>query len=207
MLVDDHPMLIEGVRRVLEVNPDLEVTAVVTHGDQVLPTLAKVRCDVVVLDISIPGLHGFELLRRIKEDFAAVNVVAFSASAEEQYGVRLVRAGALAYLSKSRHASELVTAIRRAAAGQKYLTDVVADQLVQAGPETRAMGVLSDRELEVLRLLVEGHQPLAISRTLGIGPSTVSSHLAHIREKLNARSNHELVRTAIEQRLLAPTSK
>ena len=195
-------MLIEGVRRVLDVHSDLQVSAVVTHGDEVLPTLAKVPCDVVVLDVSIPGMHGFELLRRIKEDFEKVNVVVFSASAEEQYGVRLVRAGALAYLSKSRHASELVTAIRRAAAGQRYLTDTVADQFVTAGPEQQAMGVLSDRELEVLRLLVEGHQPLAISRSLGIGPSTVSSHLAHIRQKLNARSNHELVRTAIEQQLL-----
>jgi DNA-binding NarL/FixJ family response regulator len=201
VLVDDHPLIVEGIRRMIELNAEFEVTAVANDGDSVLPLLATTRCDVLVLDVGLPGMNSFDLLKRVKSDFPTINVVVFSASAEEQYGVRMVRAGASAYLSKSRHGTDLITAISRAAKGQRYLTDTLADQLI-AREDDSGKSQLTKRELEVLRLLVDGHQPLSISQLLEIGPTTVSTHLANLREKLNARSNHELVRVAVVQGLV-----
>lgn len=201
VLCDDHPSLIEGMARIIDVQSDMQVIGTAANGDELLKRVAELKPDLVVVDVSMPGLHGFDLIRRLQADFAKVRIIVFSASPEEQYAVRFLRSGAHAYLSKSRQSTELLVAIRKVASGAPYLTDAASIGLLkQSG--SNPLEALSDREMDVLRALIAGLSPSDISRTLNIGRSTVSTHLTNIRGKLSAQTNTQVVQLVVEQQLL-----
>jgi two-component system, NarL family, invasion response regulator UvrY len=204
VLADDHAVVRAGLRSILEENGELKVVAEAATGDEVLRVLPSLPVDVLVLDVSMPGPGIFELLRRLKEEHPTVRVVVLTMHPEDQYGVRVLRAGASACLSKERSPELLVEAIRKAHSGGIYLTpslgDVLASRLAfPGGSPTHAQ--LSDRELEVLVRLASGGTTKAIAADLGLSRKTVSTYHSRIRRKLGLQSEADLIRYALEQHL------
>jgi DNA-binding NarL/FixJ family response regulator len=200
-VVDDHAVVREGLGRIIQAMPDLELAGSAADARAALTELrGGVACDVLVLDLSLPGGGGFELLDQLQAIAAQVKVVVYSMYPEEQYGPRLLRAGARAYLSKSRSIDEVLLAIRRVAGGGRYITDLVAERLLE--PASSTVESLSAREHQVLLLVVEGMQTNAIAAELCISASTVSTHLRRVKDKLGARSSADLVRLAFREGLV-----
>ncbi len=197
-LADDHELVRDGVRRLLEDAGDFTVVGETSVGESVLERAAQVGWDVLVLDLELEGLSGFEVLRRVLEIQPGLRVLVMSMHPERQVAARLVRAGAAGYLSKGRPASDLVRALRAIHAGEQFVsTEVTAELLGQ----TPSDATLSDRELEVLTLLASGKSPSEIGYALDLRASTVSTHLAHIKTKIGARSLAELVQFALKSGL------
>lgn len=201
-VADDHAVVREGLERIFELSADLILAA---HFEDVASLLDAIEAkppDVVVLDLSLPG-GGVEALRRIREDHPRIPVVIYSMYPEDQYGPRMLKAGASAYLSKGRSTTILLEAIRRAHVGRRYVTQAVAERLIEA-PDTVAPGreALSGRELEILQLLVEGDRPSDIANKLNIGPSTVSTHIKRIKTKLGVNTLAEMIRYALRHDLI-----
>lgn len=200
LVVDDHQIVRDGLRRILSAHADLEVAAEAADGDAALALVRAGDYDVAVLDMSMPGLSGIDLIRRLRLEKPALRLLVLSMHAERQYAVRALKAGASGYLSKDSAAEQLVGALRKVAAGGVYLSDVAAASLVDAG---RGRGArLSDRETEILRLLAEGLGPTEIGARLHLSVKTVSTHKARVQAKLGVTSTAELVRYAIENKLL-----
>jgi DNA-binding NarL/FixJ family response regulator len=205
VVADDHPVVRGGVRRIIEDHADLCVVAEATSGDEVLATLAAVPADVIVLDISMPGPGIFELLRLIGERHPAVRTVVLTVHPEDQYAVRVLRAGAAAYLSKARSADFLVAAIQKASRGGVFITPSVGETLaarVVGRTERLSHQQLSDRELDVLVRIAKGESVKAIALDLGLSRKTVSTYHRRVREKLQLPSDADLVRYALAQGLI-----
>ena len=205
VVADDHEIVRAGVRRILGDHPDLRVVAEATSGDEVLTTLATVPADVIVLDISMPGPGIFDLLQLIGERHPAVRTVVLTMYPEDQYAVRVLRAGAAAYLSKARSADFLVEAIRTAFRGGVFVSPSVGDTLaahVVGRAERPLHQQLSDRELDVLVRIARGESVKAIALDLGLSRKTVSTYHARIRQKLHLRSDADLIRYALAQHLV-----
>jgi two-component system invasion response regulator UvrY len=206
VLADDHALVREGLRRILEDHADLRVVAEATTGDEVLRAVAASPVDVVVLDISMPGPGVFELLKRLGEEHPSVRTVVLTMHPEDQYAVRVLRAGAAGYLSKDRSSGLLVEAIRTAHRGEVFVSPSLGDTLARhvAGRGARpAHEALSDRELDVLVRLAKGQSVKAIAADLSLSRKTVSTYHTRIRRKLHLQSDADLVRFALEQGLTA----
>ena len=204
VLADDHAVVREGLRRLLEEHPDLRVVAEATTGDDVLRAVAESPVDVLVLDISMPGPGVFELLKRLGEDHRSVRTVVLSMHLEDQYALRVLRAGAAGYLSKERSSGLLVEAIRKAHRGEVFVTPSLGNTLARriAGRGERPPHeLLSDRELDVLVRLAKGQTVKAIAADLSLNRKTVSTYHSRIRRKLNLQSDAELIRYALKQGL------
>lgn len=193
-LADDHPILLSGLARVIGEAGDMAVVGTASDGRQVL-LATDLAWDVLVLDLSLPRVGGAEVLRRVRERYPERKVVILSMYPEDQYALRMMRAGAAAYLSKDRPPEELLQAIRQVAAGGAYLSGALASQLVKAPerieqpPHTR----LSAREHQVFVLLVNGRTVSEIAAELDLSVSTVSTHVHHIKDKLGVRTIAEVV--------------
>lgn len=204
VIADDHQILREGLRQLLEAAGDIEVVGEAGDGAE---TLARVRSDafdVLVLDLSMPGRSGMDLIRQVAEERPRLRVLVLSMHEEHQYAVRAIRAGAAGYLTKETASSDLVAAIRKVAAGGAYVTPSVAEHLaLDAMPGARAASheTLSDREFEVFRLLVAGETVSAIAARLCLSAKTISTHKARLMEKLGVASTADLVRYAMRHRL------
>jgi DNA-binding NarL/FixJ family response regulator len=205
LVADDHAVVREGLRRILDEHADLRVVAEVADGDGVLQAVAASPVDVVVLDISMPGPGVFEVLRRLAESHRAVRTVVLTIHPEDQYAVRVLQAGAAGYLSKERSPELLVEAIRRAYRGGVFVTpslgDTLAAQVTGRGehpPHER----LSDREFDVLVRLGKGQSTKAIAADLRLSRKTVSTYHSRIRRKLHLQSDAELVRYVLEHGLV-----
>jgi len=204
LLADDHAVVREGLRRLLEEHADLRVVAEATTGDEVLGAVAASPVDVLVLDISMPGPGVFVLLKRLGEDRPSVRTVVLSVHPEDQYAVRVLRAGAAGYLSKERSSGLLVEAIRKAHRGEVFVSPALADSLAAqvVGRGLRPTHqLLSDRELDVLVRLAKGQSVKAIAADLALNRKTVSTYHSRIRRKLHLQSDAELIRYALEQGL------
>lgn len=204
LLVDDHTLVREGLQRLLESANEGWTIRGVSNGFDALDLLRREPADLAIIDLSMPGMGGLELLRRVKDEFPAVSVLVLSMHAEDQYAVRAFKGGAHGYITKDRAAAELVAAVRKAAAGGAYISSVFAERIVlQMGrSDTQpSHGRLSDRELEVLRRIVGGERPSDIARALHLSVKTVSTHKARIMDKLQLDSTAALVRYGIEQGL------
>lgn len=204
LLADDHTLVREGLRRILEEHADLRVVAEAGTGDEVLGAVAAAPVDVLVLDITMPGPGVFDLLKRLGEDHPSVRTVVLTMHREDQYAVRVLRAGAAGYLSKERSPEFLVEAIRKAHRGEVFispsLADTLAAQVVGLGRRPTHQ-LLSDRELDVLVRLAKGQSVKAIAAELSLDRKTVSTYHSRIRRKLHLRSDAELIRYALEQGL------
>lgn len=204
LLVDDHAIVREGLKRVLDpLGNGWELTEAVT-GFQALELLRERAFDLALVDLSMPGMTGLELVRRIKAEFAAVRVLVLSMHAQEQYALRAFKAGANGYITKDVAAAELVGAVRRVAAGGAYVTASLAEQVVKqlnGMSEAPRHMLLSDREIEVLRRIAAGQRLTDIGDALHLSVKTVSTHKTRIQEKLQVSSTAELVRYALENRI------
>ena len=204
LIADDHPIVREGVRRVLQDAAEMEVVGEVGRSDDVAPAVRKFRPDVLILDISMPGPDVLSVLADLATSHPVLRTLILSAHPEEEYAVRAFRAGAFGYLTKGYAPKDLVEAVRIVAQGRRFVTASMAERLALslAGDATLLPHErLSNREFEVLRLLAAGRSLKEIAARLGIHPKTVSTFRARILEKLVMHTNADLVRYAVEHHL------
>jgi DNA-binding NarL/FixJ family response regulator len=200
LVADDHKIVRDGLKRILSASADIEVAGEAASGDEALALVKKNDYDVAMLDMSMPGLAGIDLIKRIKLEKPQLRLLVLSMHAEHQYAARALKAGASGYLTKDSAAEQLVVALRKIAAGGVHISEAAAASLVSGGKQPHE--TLSDREFEVLRFLVEGLGPTEIAERLHLSVKTVSTHKTRILEKLGVGSTAELVRYAIENKLL-----
>ena len=200
VLADDHKIVRDGLKRILGATTDLQVVAEAADGDELLKLVKGSDYDVAVIDMSMPGLAGPALIKRLKSEKPKLRILVLSMHGEQQYAARVLKAGASGYLTKDSAAEQLVVALRKIAGGGVHISDAAASALV-AAQAASSHESLSDREFEVMRLLVEGLGPTEIGDRLHLSVKTVSTHKTRILEKLNVGSTAELVRYAIEHKL------
>ena len=200
LLADDHKLVREGLKQILAGAADVEVAGEAADGDQALALAKANDYDLALLDMSMPGLAGIELIKRLKLEKPKLRMLVLSMHGEQQYAARALKAGASGYLTKDSAAEQLLGAIRKVAAGGVHISDTAAAGLVGGGGTPHA--ALSDREFEVLRMLAGGHGPTEIAELLHLSVKTVSTHKARVLQKLGLGSTAELVRYAIENGLL-----
>ena len=198
LLVDDHQIVRKGIRAILEDRFDPIAVTEVSSGEEALAALAA-PFDAVLLDLSMPGRSGIDLLAEIKHRVPATPVLVISLHGEEQFAVRALRAGASGYLTKAAASEQLVSAFERIVRGGRYITDTLAERLaVQAGGETGAPhDRLSDREFEVMRGIASGESVGEIAERMHLSVKTVSTYRARLLEKMGMETNAELTRYAI----------
>jgi DNA-binding NarL/FixJ family response regulator len=201
LIADDHSIVRDGLKRILAATPDLQVTGEAAGGDEALALVRANDYDVVMLDMSMPGLSGIDLIKRLKLEKPRLKILVLSMHGESQYAARVLKAGAAGYLSKDSAAEALLGALRKIAAGGVHIGEAAAAGLLQAGDKP-PHETLSDREFEVMRLLVEGLGPTEIGERLHLSVKTVSTHKTRILDKLGLGSTAELVRYAMEHRLV-----
>jgi len=205
LLADDHQIVREGLKGILAVHADLRVVAEACNSDEVIARIRGTELDVLVLDISMPGRTGLELIKLVHQERANLPILVLSMHNEQQYAVRALRAGAAGYLTKDSAGAELVTAIRKVAAGGRYITPAVAEQLaleVGPTPDVPPHQLLSDREFEVFQLLVSGASVTQIAGRLHLSVKTVSTHKARLMDKMHLTNQSELVRYAVDNHLI-----
>ena len=200
LLADDHQIVRDGLKGILAATSDIEVAGEAANGDEALALVRANDYDVAMLDMSMPGLSGIDLIKRLKAEKPALRLLVLSMHGEQQYAARALKAGASGYLTKDSAAEQLVGVLRKIAAGGVHISDAAAASLVTSGAEGHQS--LSNREFEVLRLLVAGLGPTEIGEKLHLSVKTVSTHKARILEKLGVGSTAELVRYALEHKLL-----
>ena len=209
LLVDDHTIVREGIKRILEpIAAEWAVTEAAT-GFQALECLRREPLALAIVDLSMPGMPGLDLIRRIKTEHPKVMVMVLSMHAEEQYAMRAFKAGASGYLTKDSATAELIAAVGKVASGGTYVTPSLAEHVVQqlAGmARTPRHAELSDRELDVLRRIVAGQRVTDIAEALHLSVKTVSTHKARIQDKLQLTSMAALIRYGLEQRIGADDS-
>lgn len=200
LIVDDHAIVREGLKQILADAPDLEVTGEASSGGEALERVRAGHWDVVVLDISLPGINGLVVLQQIKRQYPELPVLVLSMYGEEQYAVRTLKAGAAGYLTKEAAPQELVTAIRKVGNGGKYMSPSLMEKMVSelatdlGKPKHET---LSDREFQVLCMIADGKTLTGIGEDLGLSVKTVSTHRARMLKKMRLKSNAELIHYAI----------
>jgi len=205
VIADDHPIVREGLKQVLSSAADLAVAGEAQNGQEVMQRVRDLDFDVLLLDMSMPGKSGIELIKQVHTEKPRLRILVLSMHQEEQYAVRAIRAGAAGYLTKESASTQLVSAIRKVAGGGAFITDAVAQQLaLGAMPQSDAPphSALSDREFQVFRMLVSGKAVSDIGEELNLSVKTVSTHKARIMQKMNMSNPAELIRYAIRHRLI-----
>jgi DNA-binding NarL/FixJ family response regulator len=205
VVADDHTIVREGLKQLLSAAPDLSVVGEAQDGHQVLERVRALDFDVLLLDMSMPGKSGIELIKQVHSEKPKLRILVLSMHEEEQYAVRAIKAGASGYLTKDSASAQLVSAIRKVAGGGAFITDSVAQQLaLGAMPQTEGPphSALSDREFQVFRELVSGKAVSEIAAELNLSVKTVSTHKARIMQKMNMNNPAELIRYAIHHRLV-----
>lgn len=205
LLADDHAIVRAGLKEILADTGDIEVAAEATNGQEALARIREQDFDLAVLDMSMPGRNGIELIRLVKAERPKLRILVLSMHSEAQYAVRAIRAGASGYLSKESAADELVAAIRRIAGGGAYVSPETAERLaLDAGGASDALPhtLLSDREFQVFQMIVNGSAVGEIARRLSLSAKTVSTHKTRILEKMGLANQAELIRYALEHKLL-----
>jgi DNA-binding NarL/FixJ family response regulator len=204
VIADDHQILREGLKQLLLGAGDLDVVGEAADGNEVLHRIRTLELDVLLLDMSMPGKSGVELIKQVKAERPKLRIMILSMHEEHQYAVRAIRAGASGYLTKESAAAQLTAAIRKVAAGGAFITPEVAERLaLDAMPNAEGPlhAALSDREFQVFNLLVSGLTVTEIAARLHLSAKTVSTHKARLMEKLQVDSNAELVHYAVKHRL------
>jgi DNA-binding NarL/FixJ family response regulator len=206
LLADDHAIVRAGLRRIVEDSGDMEVVAEASDGQETLRLAQQERPDVAVVDISMPGLDGLEVVGRLRASRPDLPILILTMHEEAQYVVRAVSAGAMGYLTKQAAPEQLVKAIRRLHAGHRYLTDEAAEALAlsiaRGGPGKSPLETLSMRELQVLRRLALGQTNREIAESYHISIKTVDTYRARLLKKLGLRNNAEISRFAIQNKLI-----
>lgn len=206
MLVDDHAVVRMGFRLLLDASPDMSVVAEAENGEEALRRIDEARPDVVVMDISMPGIGGLEAVRRILAKEPAARILVLSAHEDAMHARRVLAAGAAGYLTKRSAAEALIQAIRQVCQGKTFLEPEIAQQLAmrQVSGTREPLDALSEKEFKVFLALASGQSVQDIAAVMSLSPRTVGSHLYNIKQKLGAANSAELAIIAMRAGLLTP---
>jgi len=206
MLVDDHAVVRMGFKMLLETDTEIKIVAEAESGEQAITRYMECKPDVVVMDITMPGIGGLEAIERILAKESNAKILVLSAHEDSVHPKRVLNAGAMGYLTKRSAAEELIKAIRTVATGKKYLEASVAQQMAiqQLSGDQNPVDVLSAREFEVFMALAKGKTTNEIAETLFLSPRTVGTHLYNIKQKLNANNSAEIALIAMRSGLIDP---
>ncbi|MES2149560.1 MAG: response regulator transcription factor [Pseudomonadota bacterium] len=204
LLVDDHAIARGGVRLMLETCADFQVVGEADSAPAALSVLARTEVDVALVDIGLPGKNGLELLVQLRSEKPTLAVIMLSAHPEEMYGVRALKAGAAGYLTKDAPTPLLLAAVRRVAAGHKFIGAELAERLTLAvcGAGVADHELLSDREFDVMKRLASGESLVDIGQALFLSPKTITTYRTRVLEKMGFSCNAQLTRYALEQGLI-----
>ena len=208
LLVDDHEVVRQGLRALLENESDIELIGEVSTGEEALTSAKTLKPDVMIVDLALPGISGFEVARQISSGGSETKVLVLSMHADDAYVLEALRSGASGYVLKESPAAELVDGIRAAAEGQHYLSTSLSQRALESflgapdAPPRGAFSSLTKREVQVLALVADGLTSREIGNQLDIGTRTVETHRAHIMHKLGLRSHGDLVGFAVRYQLL-----
>jgi len=205
VIADDHTIVREGLRQLLQASVDFDVVSEARDGHEVMQRVRELDFDVLLLDMSMPGKSGMELIKQVKSERPKLRILVLSMHQEHQYAVRAIKAGASGYLTKESASSQLAAAIRKVACGGAFISAEVAEQLaLSAMPQAEGLPhtALSDREYQVFRLLVSGKTVSDIGEQLNLSVKTVSTHKARLLQKMGVANQTELVHYAIRHRLI-----
>jgi DNA-binding NarL/FixJ family response regulator len=200
LIADDHTIFREGLKHILAEYPDLIVSDEASNGQEVLEKVWKNEYDILLLDISMPGISGIDVLKQLRTEKPKLAVLVLSMHPEEQYAVRVLKAGASGYLTKESAPDELIHAIRKISKGRKYITSSLAERLaVEVGTDVEKPlhETLSDREYQVLLMIAAGKTITQIAEEISLSVKTVSSYRARILEKMKMKTNAEIMRYAV----------
>jgi len=205
VLCDDHAIVREGLKQILGAQPDFSIVGEASDGHEALQRVRELEFDVLLLDMSMPGKSGVELIKQVKGERPKLRILVLTMHEEHQYAVRAIRAGASGYLTKESASRQLVEAIRKVASGGAFISSAVAEQLaLGAMPDAQGPlhAALSDREFQVFRMVAEGKSISDIAERLNLSVKTVSTHKANILHKMNMATSGDLIRYAIAHRLV-----
>ncbi len=206
LLVDDHALVRAGLKHVLESAPDICVVAEAVNGLEAVKEFERERPDLVVLDISMPVMNGLDTTKELISRHPEVRILVLTVHPEEQYGVRILRAGALGYITKGSSPPELHDAVRTVASGRRFLSSEGVDILLRLLTNNKShlapVESLSDRELQVLCLLARGKKLREVATDLNLSLKTIETYRLRTMQKLHLRTNADMVRFVLENRLL-----
>jgi two-component system, NarL family, invasion response regulator UvrY len=205
LIADDHTVVRQGLKQILSDDPQLSVVGEAADGNEVLTALETLSVDALVLDITMPGRNGLDVLKEVKRKRPGLPVLVLSMHPEDQFAIRILRAGAAGYITKESAPEELVGALRKVCSGGKYVSPQLAEKLaVFIGDETTRPPheKLSDREFEVLRMLALGKTVTEVAEELLLSVKTVSTYRSRVLEKMKMTSNADLTRYALQNELI-----
>lgn len=205
LIADDHAIVREGLKQVLSESPEFSVAGEASNGYEVMEMIRKKSFDLIVLDIALPGRSGLDILKEIKSQKPKLPVLILSMYPEEQYAVRVLKAGASGYLTKESAPNELVNALKQITQGKKYISASLAEKLaLDLGVDTEKPPHenLSDREYEVMRMIASGKRIKEIADELSLSEKTISTYRTRILEKMGMKNNAELTHYAIKNKLV-----
>lgn len=204
LVADDHPVVRSGLRQMFEQFPDIQIVAEARTSSEAIQMVGSQPCDVVILDLGLPDAGGMEALRTIKECRPELPVLILSVHPEGELAIRMLRLGAAGYVTKGAGADVLIPALRKVARGGRFVSETINEKLLQSVGRRKSEQPhesLSDREYQVLRLLVQGSTMSEIAQQLSLSVKTVSTYRARLLEKLGARTTADLIRYALERKL------
>jgi len=205
LIADDHALFREGLKRILKRESDMTVVADATNGQEVFERVRKKQPDILLLDISMPGESGLEVLEALKRDFANLKVLILSMHPEDRFASRAFKMGAAGYITKESAVEELVQAIRKIVGGGRYVSPAFAEKLamdLSTDHDKLPHERLSNREFQIMRMIAAGKKIHTIAEELSLSPNSVNTYRARILEKMGVQSNAELTRYAIENKLI-----
>ena len=203
VIVDDHPLFRKGLEQLISSDDGIRVCGEAGNAAQAMGVIRKITPDLVIVDLSLPGANGIELIKNIRAEFRKLPILVLSMHDESLYGLRALRAGAQGYIMKQEALDTVVSAIQEILAGRPYLSSAMSAKLITnyaQGPTgaVSATDKLSDRELEILELIGKGNDVRDIAKGLHVSPKTVETHRAHIKEKLNFKNARQVARFAVQ---------
>lgn len=204
LIVDDHPILRQGLMKMLEGEEAIEVCGEAASAKEALKAIESCQPDLAIVDISLEGTNGIELIKNIRARFSSVDCLVLSMHDESLYAERALRAGAKGYIMKQEASERIVTAIRQVSEGKIYVSEKIGSRIMEniasgrSGAGSSPLDLLTDRELEVFELIGRGIGTRAIAQQLHLSVKTIEAHRSHIKDKLNLKSGVELVQRAIQ---------
>lgn len=207
VIADDHAVVREGLKRIISAAPDMAVVGEATNGAEVIQQVRESDFDVLVLDLSMPGRSGMELIKLVRCERPRLRILVLSMHEELQYAVRSIKSGASGYLTKESAPAQLMQVLRKVAAGGAFISTGVAEQLALGsliGSSCAAHEKLTDREFEVFRLIATGMSVTEIASRLNLSAKTISTHKANLMQKMSLQNQSELIRYAIKHGITEP---
>lgn len=208
MLVDDHDLVRTGIKRLLEDHPNIKIVGEATSGEQALDLITENDPDVVLMDINMPGIGGLEATRKLLQRKPKLKIIVVTMHEDDMFAQRLLKAGAMGYLTKGARVDEILQAVEAVMANQRYLCPSIAQQIAlsqMAEEESSPFDSLSERELQVLLMMMDGQSISAISEKLCLSPKTVSTYRTRLYAKLGVQNDIELARLALQYGVVEST--